>query len=158
MHLLTQCASKGYYRPVSRRNPVGTRPQTRRTEREDTVNENLRAFLEAAKDDPELCERLTKMAAGELVAAAKEKGIDLTEEDLTPPAGELDDAELNSIAGGKKSGCFISGYDTNGHDSVDGKAYTCFCLAYGQGGDERWGDANCFCVIGGQGQDNWQVF
>ena len=46
-------------------------------------------------------------SAEELIAIAKENGIELTEEtakayfgQLNPPAGELSDAELDNIAGG----------------------------------------------------------
>ena len=64
------------------------------------MNDNARAFFEAAQADPELRERLCKMAVGELVAAAKEKGIELSEEDFKPAEGELGEGDLNNVAGG----------------------------------------------------------
>ena len=40
------------------------------------------------------------MSAEEFLAAAKARGFDLTEDDLRPPEGELDDAEAANVAGG----------------------------------------------------------
>ena len=116
------------------------------------MNDNARAFLEAAQADPELRERLCKMAVGELVAAARERGVELSEEDFRPAAGELDEGDLENVAGGGACGCAILG-GGGGTDGTDGKVYGCACVIYGQGGDGRAEDANCACAVGGSGED-----
>ena len=65
---------------------------------------NLKAFLEAAMADPDLREKLAKMDAGEIVAAARERGFELTEADLAPAEGEVNDEELGNVAGGGRLG------------------------------------------------------
>ena len=117
------------------------------------MNDNARAFLEAAQADPELCQRLCKMAVGELVAAAREKGFELSEEDFKPAAGELDEADPNNVAGGGGCGCVGAG-GGGGTDSVDGSVYGCACVLYGQGGDGRALDSNCVCAPAGLGTDD----
>ncbi len=116
------------------------------------MNENVRAFLEAVKGDPALRERLREMAVNEVIAAAREKGIELAEKDLKPASDELGEDELSNVAGGD-CGCIIGGYG-GGTDSIDGKSYTCGCALYGQGCDGRASDANCFCIAGGGGDDD----
>lgn len=119
------------------------------------MNEKARAFLEAAKADPELCQRLAKMAVNELVAAAKEKGFELSEADFRSAAGELGDADLANVAGGGGCAC-IAGGGGGGTDSYDHKTYGCACVIYGQGGDGRASDANCYCPLSGVGDDSSQ--
>lgn len=114
------------------------------------MNENLRAFLEMAKDDPELQDRLSKMVQGELVAAAKEKGVELSEEDFHAPAGESDENELNNVAGGG-GGCFVLG--GGGGTNVNNNTYGCGCAVYGQGGDCKGSNFNCTCILMGAGND-----
>ena len=119
------------------------------------MNDNARAFLEAAQADPELRERLCKMAVGELVAAAKEKGIELSEEDFKPAEGELGEGDLNNVAGGGGCACPLLG-GGGGTDPLDGNVYGCACVTCGQGGDGRAHDCNCRCTLGGTGDDNAQ--
>ena len=121
------------------------------------MNDNARAFLEAAQADPELRERLCRMAVGELVAAARERGVELSEEDFRPVAGELGEGDLENVAGGGDRGCLcVIGGGGGGTDSYDHKIYGCACVVYGQGGDGRASDANCFCSMGGSGWDSAQ--
>ena len=99
------------------------------------MNERVRAFIEVAKADPELRDRLTSMSAEEFLAAAKARGFDLTEDDLRPPEGELDDAEAANVAGGH---CFcVLGGGGGGTDSNDGNTSGCACAGYGQGGHDH---------------------
>ena len=68
------------------------------------MTDNMKKILEAASKDAELMKKLdgTKDPA-EFIAAAKEMGFTLTEEDLksgTAKKGELNDDELDTIAGG----------------------------------------------------------
>ena len=123
---------------------------------EDAVNEKVKAFVEAAQADPELNEKLSKLNAEEFIAAARQKGFEITEEDLKPSAGEVNETELASVSGGFCACPSIGG--GGGTDSNDGKTYGCACLTYGQGGDGRGGDANCLCVATGFGFDGAQGF
>ncbi len=117
------------------------------------MNEKAKAFIDAAKADPDLRERLPKLGVEELVAEAKAKGFDLTEEDLEPPASEVGDADMDNVVGG--GFCICPGLGGGGGtDSRDGHTYGCACTNYGQGGDGRLNDANCVCVFGGSGNDD----
>ena len=106
------------------------------------MNESAKAFLEAAKGDPELCEKLAKMSVEDVIAVAKERGVQLTEADFKAPAGEIGDEELGNVVGGG-----------GGIDSVDLQTYGCACVAYGQGGDGSITDANCVCAGYSSGKD-----
>ena len=120
------------------------------------MSEKFRAFIEVAKADPELRDRLTSMSVEEFLAAAKARGFDLTEDDLRPPEGELDDDEAANVAGGH---CFcVLGGGGGGTDSTDGNTYGCACAGYGQGGDGRASDANCVCAAFGDGWDDSQFY
>ena len=115
---------------------------------------NLKAFLEAAMADPDLREKLAKMDAGEIVAAARERGFELTEADLAPAEGEVDDEELGNVAGGGGF-CFAFGYG-DGENASDGSAWQCMCPVVGDGeaNDESSAEAlgrNCLCAILGWG-------
>ncbi len=117
------------------------------------MNESVKAFIDAAKADPDLRERLPKLSVEELIAEAKAKGFELTEADLKPPAGEVGDAELGNVAGGGFCVCPGPGAG-GGTDATDGNTYVCVCTNYGQGGDGRLSDANCMCILGGAGMDD----
>ena len=96
-----------------------------------------------------------------MLALAKECGIELTAADLEkqeePTSRELDDDELDAVAGGAEGDdgfCYcIAGGGGGGKDTNDGKVFGCACVAYGQGGDGRASDANCRCYLGGIGGD-----
>ena len=68
------------------------------------MQEKMKAFLEAAAQDPALVEALEKAETPDaVIALAKEAGFALTEADLaemTPPTGELSDDALEDVAGG----------------------------------------------------------
>jgi predicted ribosomally synthesized peptide with nif11-like leader len=134
------------------------------------MSENLKKFLELIASNKELeakalaCNELGeekgKLAMLEL---AKECGIELTAADLEkqeePTSRELDDDELDAVAGGVATGdeyglCYcIAAGGGGGEDSNDGNVFGCACVAYGQGGDGRAKDANCRCYFGGFGGD-----
>lgn len=118
------------------------------------MNDNLKAFLEMAKTDPELGHKLAAMDVAGLIAIAKEKGLELSEADFRPPADEIEAAELNGVVGGSGGGaCFVLG-GGGGRDTRDNEIYGCACVVYGQGGDGRASDANCFCILGGVGSED----
>ena len=67
------------------------------------MQDKMKAFLEAAAQDPALAEALEKAETPEaVIALAKEKGFEITAEDLAsiPESGELSDDELDGVAGG----------------------------------------------------------
>ena len=117
------------------------------------MTENMKKFLEEASKDKEYLEKVNKAETPEaVIALAAEKGFTLTAEDLKPdqPTGELNDDELDAVAGGKACGCFIGGGGEAGHyDAV------CYCVSAGAG--SAWDDENdkevvrCFCVTAGGG-------
>ena len=101
------------------------------------MSENLKAFLAKVSADAQLIERLKAAKEyGEIIALAKEIGVELTLADIEPENSELSEEELNVVSGGK-----------NGRDDV----YGCACVAYGQGGDGSKDDFTCFCALGGEG-------
>lgn len=120
------------------------------------MNENVKAFIEQVKADPELSAKLGDMSQEEVIAVAAAKGIVLTEEDFKLPEGELDEAEQENVAGGSGSTCrcFAAG-GGGGTDSNDGNTYGCACVGYGQGGDGRADDFNCLCILTGHGYDDY---
>ena len=67
------------------------------------MQEKMKAFLEAAAQDPALVEALEKAETPDaVIALAKEKGFEITAEDLASVPGtcELSDDELEGVAGG----------------------------------------------------------
>ena len=69
------------------------------------MNEKMKQLLETVSGDAEFTEKLKNAPdAAAIIALAKEKGFDLTEEDLKPADGiqEISDDEIESVAGGKK--------------------------------------------------------
>ena len=67
------------------------------------MQDKMKAFLEAAAQDPALAEALEKAETPEaVIALAKEKGFEITAEDLASVhvTGELSDDELDGVAGG----------------------------------------------------------
>lgn len=116
------------------------------------MSENLKAFLAKVSADAQLIERLKAAKEyGEIIALAKEIGVELTLADIEPENSELSEEELNAVSGGKSGGCFCvlagGGGGKNGRDDV----YGCACVAYGQGGDGSKDDFTCFCALGGEG-------
>ena len=127
------------------------------------MRENMKKFIELIASNKEIeakalaCNELGKEKGKvAMLALAKECGIELTLADLEekeePASCELDDDELDAVAGG--SGCICAlGGGGKGTDIVDGNKYGCACVVYGQGGDGRASDMNCFCVAGGGTDD-----
>jgi len=130
------------------------------------MSENLKKFLDLIGSDKELeakalaCNELGEEKGREaMLALAKECGIELTAADLEkqaePASRELDDDELDAVAGGAEGDdgfCYcIAAGGGGGKDTYDGKVFGCACVAYGQGGDGSASDANCRCYLGGMG-------
>lgn len=129
------------------------------------MSENLKKFLDLLGSDKELeakalaCNELGEEKGREaMLALAKECGIELTAADLEkqaePASRELDDDELDAVAGGALACLCSAGGGGGGIDDNDGKVIGCACVAYGQGGDGRASDCNCLCMIVGAGETN----
>ncbi|MBE5781791.1 MAG: Nif11-like leader peptide family natural product precursor [Clostridiales bacterium] len=113
------------------------------------MTENLKKFLEAISKNDELAAKVSNMTKDELIALAEELGIDLAEDDFAQKS-ELDDDELDVVAGGGVCACpFVGGGvgNTNAEKS-------CFCTAGGGGeiSDLAGGGCRCVCVLGGGGK------
>ena len=84
------------------------------------MTENMKKFLEAVSQNEELREKLNGMSKEDILAAAKELGIDLTEVDFAQN-GEMDDDELEVVAGGGEL------------SKLAGGGCRCACIAAGYG-------------------------
>ena len=111
------------------------------------MTENMKKFLEEASKDQGFIEKVYKTETPEaLIALAAEKGFALTAEDLKPdhPTGELNEDELDAVAGGKACGCVVGGGGEGGE--ADG---VCACVLAGEGVDYR--TVRCLCPLVGGG-------
>lgn len=132
------------------------------------MTENMSKFLELASRDEALrkrLENLSKMpeeeANKQIAALAAENGICLEKADFTPAAREIDEDELDAVAGGAVCYCVGAGGGSGGRTD----AFTsdnCVCVLGGAGEGFRPNTQNpqaihkvsrCQCVIGGQGDD-----
>ena len=119
------------------------------------MNEKMKQLLETVSGDAEFTEKLKNAPdAAAIIALAKEKGFDLTEEDLKPADGiqEISDDEIESVAGGKKCYCFTGG---GGEETKENEGI-CACVLIGMGGagtDGNWITARCECFYSGFGHE-----
>lgn len=132
------------------------------------MSEKMKAFLEALSKDKELFDKLNAIPFAteeekiqKAIAFAKDElGIELTEEDFKKPEvvkGELNDDELDAVAGGDTCFCVVGG---GGHGSPIEEFYdctieefTCGCAIGGAGTYTCDGKKHerCYCVGGGSG-------
>ncbi len=96
-----------------------------------------------------------KIIAEKVIPQAKEMGFDLSADDFKQEYGELSDAELEKVSGGKCV-CNIAG--GGGGTGINGLIYGCACAGYGQGGDGHEYHSRCACLILGIGSDRRQVY
>lgn len=129
------------------------------------MTENLKKFLEAVSKDEALQAKLNalesnkEIAMADIIALAKELGIELTEADFAQPDGEISEDELETINGG---GCPTNGTVNNScccaaagggyGKQKDKDIWGCACVAYGQGGDGKEDHTTCMCVLYGHGE------
>jgi len=115
------------------------------------MTENLKHFLELLSKDQQLTAKATDATTmDELIAIAKELGVDLSAEDFGEPektVHELSDDELEVVSGGGYCVCVAGGGGT-----ADDLNKTCACVGYGQG-HTRCGKVRCICPVGGGGAD-----
>jgi len=116
------------------------------------MSDNMKKFLELVSKDENLKQKMQSfndmepekaIQAG--IALAKELGIELSEADFTEEKsdGELNDDELDAVAGGGDCACIAGG----GGTVYDDSDHFCPCIVYGQGSDI------CFCAVIGVGED-----
>ena len=114
------------------------------------MTENLKKFLEAVSRNNELHDKFSNATKENLLEMAKELGIELTEADLEKPAvQELNEQELDAVAGGARCFCFLGG------GGKAGGAYQneiCACVLGGTG-DNVHGGCRCCCVYAGNGAE-----
>ena len=119
------------------------------------MNETLLKFMEILSKDAELQKKANELTARNdtagIVKLAASVGIELIEDQLVlhaPQMEELDDDELDAVAGGYKDCvCVLGG---GGEADADGMA--CACVAAGVGRDRRTSDGTrCACAVTGFG-------
>lgn len=98
------------------------------------MTESMKKFLEVLSADQQLLDSASKMEKSQLIALGKEKGLTLSDADFQPD-NELDDAELETVAGGK----------------------ACYCVA-GGGGVRGGNDNMCVCVLAGEGHQHDNIY
>lgn len=122
------------------------------------MTENMKKLLELTSENEELKDKLSNVSRKEVIALAKEYGIELTDADFAAQTGgeELSDDELDAVAGGKECSCLLGGGGT-GED----KTWTLTCACVGGGGGEMNtkyytgnNKARCACVAAGYGGDH----
>ena len=118
--------------------------------REDLhLSENLQTFLEMASKDESICARVNAANQEELIAIAKELGVELAKEDFAACTTELDDDELKTVSGGSDVNCVCA---MGGGGTKDDNDKTCACVLAGVGyTDEK--SERCLCGFAGYGYD-----
>lgn len=123
------------------------------------MNENVRALLDAIKEDEQLARQIASSDKDDAIAialsAAEKIGIPLSKRDFSPPEGELSEEELTAVAGGGVCFCEIGGGGTSedkmGNHGIDN---TCGCVfgGYGSGLNKNGEtETRCACVQLGSG-------
>lgn len=113
------------------------------------MTENMQKFLELVSKSDELCAKVNTAGKDELIAMAKELGIVLTDADFQQPTGELDDDELDQVAGGIDGSCACA---MGGGGTKDSNDKACACVLAGAGYNKN-GRYRCVCGIAGCGYD-----
>lgn len=111
------------------------------------MTENMKKLMEAISANPELAERLENATKEDVIAIAKELGIELTDADFEQQPSELSDDELDAVAGGVKGDCFCP---IVGGGTKNDYAKACACV-YGGAGKWKDGDGRCACILAGGG-------
>ena len=115
------------------------------------MTENMKNFLAKVSADKALVEKIGKLEkADDLITAAKEVGVELTEADFVQAEAPLSEDELSAIHGGVTSTQQEQDWaDFNNCSGPNGQQ-DCFCAAGGGGQRDENGDV-CACVVYGQG-------
>lgn len=125
------------------------------------MTEKLKEFYELLSAKPELGERLKDETMAAAIALAAEYGITLTQADFGAGECELDDDELDAVAGGAACMCMSGGIG----EGNQGEAKTCPCPLNGLGELYRknedgsvTGSVRCWCTTVGNGTDDGSLF
>ena len=111
--------------------------------------DNMKKFLELASGDAELVDRLKGMGKDAIIAEAQQRGIALTDADFAADASaELNEDELDAVAGGGKCACIMGGSGKEGDNCKE-----CACIIAG-GGMFKDDVNRCGCVGAGGGVDH----
>lgn len=113
------------------------------------MSENFKKFLEAVSQDEELSKKIGTMGKDELLALAEKMGLLLTAADLERPTEELDDDDLDAVAGGCDVSCACA---MGGGGTKDSNDKTCACVLAGAGYSKN-GRERCVCGVVGYGND-----
>ena len=114
------------------------------------MTENLKNFLTKVSENPELVARVNAQKdAAAVIAIAKDLGFTLTAEDFKQEPQELDDDDLDTIAGGCDVSCACA---MGGGGTKDSNDKTCACVLAGAG-YARNGYERCICGFAGYGYD-----
>ena len=114
------------------------------------MTENMQKFLELVSKDEALVAKIGAMGKDELIVLAKELGVALTDADLNKPAvQELDDDDLDTVAGGSDVSCACA---MGGGGTKDTNDKTCACVLAGVGYDVNKAE-RCLCGFAGYGYD-----
>ena len=115
------------------------------------MTEKVKKFLQILSVDEALGKKAANAATiEEVIALAKEKGIELTEEDVCEANREsahVDESELEAVVGGGACACVWGGYGA-ASDKNDGRC-VCVLAGYGNGGPS--GLPRCVCPQTGGG-------
>ena len=114
------------------------------------MSENLKKFLESISDNAELMAKVGQESdPAKLIALAKENGFELTEADFKRPVEEVNDDELDAVAGGGDVSCACA---MGGGGTKDSNDKTCACVLAGAGYSKS-GRERCVCGFAGYGYD-----
>ena len=129
------------------------------------MTENLKKFLEAVSKDEALQAKVNALESNketamvDIIALAKELGIELTEADFAQPDGEISEDELETINGGGcptagtvNNSCYCAAAGGGGGKQKDDDIWGCACVAYGQGGDAKDDHTTCMRVLYSHGE------
>ena len=110
----------------------------------------MKKFLEIVSGNDELRTKVNSMDKDSIITAARDLGLALNAADFEQPTGELDDDELETVAGGERiCACAMGG---GGKASEKYDLPPCACVAAGVG--RGTGDGTtCICPLAGYG--NW---
>lgn len=113
------------------------------------MTENMQKFLTAVTQNDEMYSKLNEATKEDLIAMAKELGIELTEADFEQKPAELNDDELDAVAGGGDVSCACA---MGGGGTKDSNDKTCACVLAGAG-YAKSGRERCVCGFAGYGYD-----
>ena len=112
------------------------------------MTENFKKFMEAVSADEALMAKVGQEAdAKVIIELAKDMGYELTEADFAQQPTELEDDELDAVAGGTSVNCSCA---FGGGGAKDHNDKTCACVLAGFGYSKN-GDQRCFCPLAGFG-------